>query len=265
MARLKGTFNTSRLNEVDYEIVEKTGLEGDCTYEWDFGDGKGVTTTAGIVSHNYGDREQKSYTSTFMTKVTITDEKGTGVTARTNITFANIQWLSTRMGTTVIPITYDRLPYRSGDDYKVNIQIKNIFDNPLTFAEAQVKFIPCTGGKEAKTATFPAGNFINKTSMGANEFAEDTLTIRKSIFPHPSCTVAITLTGKLSDGREVTSPLYINIPMSPEALQEAIKNNQASVVTDETVVTKIQKARSILKKELVTPEDITKLEKEGKL
>ncbi len=264
-ARLKSVFSDNRLSEVDFEVVDMQGLEGDCVFEWDFGNGKSAKTTIGAVNCNYGDREQKSFTSTFIAKVAIIDEKGVKVVARNEVTFPNIQWINSRMGSPAIPITYDRIARRNGDDYIVNIQIKNIFDTPLNFTDAHVKCVPCGGNQSAETSTYSAGEFISKTSLEAGEYAKDTLIFNKSICSFEICTVAVKLAGQLSDGREVVSSMYISVPMSPESIQEALQNNRARVISDGDIIDKVKKARVILSREFVTPEDIKRLERDGKL
>jgi hypothetical protein len=264
-ARLERTFSSEKLNEVDFHVADIRGLEGSSTFEWDFGDGKGASTTAGSISHNYGDREQKSFSSTFVAQVTITDESGTSVSARTEITFTNIQWMSSRNGETIIPITYDRIARLSGDMYTVNIKMKNIFDKSLNFSDASVKYIACDGNNTVEVTTYYADQFISKTNLDAEEYVEDTLTIDKNIFPYEICTLNIKLAGTLSDGRKVTSPLYITIPLSAKSLQEAIDNKRARVISDSSIANKVKKARTILGKNFVTPMDIEKLEEEGKI
>ncbi|MCP4135817.1 MAG: hypothetical protein GY754_32920 [bacterium] len=265
MAQLKSTFSSSRLGEINFEVIEMQGLEGSCVYKWDFGDGKSARTNAGIVSHNYGNREQKSFTSNFLATVSITDKTGTSITARKEVTFPNIQWISSRMGTAVIPITYDRIAVPQGDTYIVKIKIKNIFDMPLNFFNAHVTCLPCSGKNGAEMTAYPSENFISKTSLDAGEYAKDTLVFNKNIFPDSTCTVKIKLVGELSNGRIVTSPLYITVPMSKESIKEAIADNRARVITGTAEIDKIRSARRILGTKFVTPEDIYKLEKEGKL
>ena len=259
---LRGTLSRVRQDEADFEVIDMIGLQGKCSYKWDFGDGSGITTSTGFISHNYGKREQNSFSSTFTASVIVTDENGNSATGRTSVAFSNIHWLSSMLGHSIIPVIYNRFPERSGSDYIVKIEMKNIFTQGIILTDAEVEFRPCNTEMEKETRALTAGYFISRTHLPGNSVVNDTLSFSEKIFPFCTRNMVVSLSGKKADNEPVEARLYLTIPMSGE---EALMSGKGKIVTDRDLVRKIKKARRILGREAVTPSDIRRLEKEGKL
>ncbi len=264
-AEIIGTFSKATPGQANFEVTELKGLEGDLKYTWDFGNGKGTFTDKGFASHNYGSREQNSYSTTYIVKVKVADRHGTTAEGRVAMTLINTQWISTQMGNPMVPITYNRFPIRKGDTYQVYFKMKNIFDERVKFSDATVEFDPCFDEDSLISQNFHAHEFITKTSLNGKSSHQDVFTIGKSLFPYPTCTIKVKLTGTLGEKKIVSSKMYITIPMSREWALRAIKNKKVKVIEDKDTISKIRKAQALLGKKTITLDDITRLEREGKL
>ena len=65
--------------------------------------------------------------------------------------------------------------------------------------------------------------------------------------------------------KNVTSAIYLTIPMGKETLRRAIDEGKVEVIKDDTMIEKVNRAKSILGRDTITPGDVRRLEKEGKL
>ncbi|MCP4136083.1 MAG: hypothetical protein GY754_34250 [bacterium] len=258
-------FSSSTQEEVEFEVVSATGLRGTLSYDWDFGNGKKDRTNSPVTTHNYADREQRSYSSSYIVTVSVSDEQGTTVQGRTSVTFVNVQWLSSRNKSRVIPVTYNRFPIKNGGRYRVRMRMKNIFNEKISFSAVDAVFSPCSPNNKSVTVQYGADEFFSKNNLNPGEAVEDTFVFEKSIFPFPPCSAAFKLRGATGSGIPVQATLYITIPMSAKIARQAVENSKAWVVSDKNSIKKIKKAQIILNKKTITPSDIYTLEKEGKL
>ncbi len=262
IAIVRASLSNNSPEEAEIEVLQLRGLEGKCTYEWDFGDGKTEKTNIKYVTHNYGDRDQKSFTSTFLVSVKVTDEAGRVATGRDTITFPNIHWISNKMGRAILPVIYNRFPKETPESYNIDMTIKNIYDQPVTFQNIDIESNPCVKGQPTDFINYDAGSLVSKTVLPANGITSDVLSVNKGDLPPQTCNMKVTMNGLIGDGSPVRAELLITIPMTKE---EALETGRGREVKDKELIRKIQKARKILGRELVTPADIRKLEKEGKL
>ncbi len=262
IAIVRASLSNNRPEEAEIEVLELRGLEGKCLYEWDFGDGKTAKTNIKYVTHNYGDRNQKSFTTTFLVKVKVTDEAGRVATGRDTVTFPNIHWISNRMGRAILPVVYNRFPTETPEAYKVEMSIKNIYDQQVTFQNTDIETTPCAREEQGSIVSFNAGSLVTRTVLPPNGITPDVMVLSKKDFSPGTCNMKVTMNGLIGDGTPVQAELLLTIPMSPE---KALETGRGKEVTDQELIRKIQKARKILGRELITPADIRKLEREGKL
>jgi hypothetical protein len=83
------------------------------------------------------------------------------------------------------------------------------------------------------------------------------------LLPKSTCNLTITLSGQYPGNREVYAKIYLNIP--PQS-KEDIDASRDKIITDDDMIEKLNKASKILGKDKpITPQDIQKLEREGKL
>ncbi|HNU92903.1 MAG TPA: PKD domain-containing protein, partial [Spirochaetota bacterium] len=250
-----------RPDEGEFEVIKLEGFSGRTSYLWDFGDGSTKKTDTGYATHNYFAREQKRFHSTFTVKVTVTDEKNASATARATIDFPNVQWISSQMGAAAIPISYNRFPVKKDGSYTVDVNMKNIHNESISFGDAEVEYISCDSDRPAEVRAYGAGALLSQTSIAGNAVANSTLTLAGGMMPKSICNATIKLKGSTQSGTAVNATLYLTIPVSDEDL----KYKKHQVVEDPELDRKIQQAKKILGKDFVTVDELRTLEKEGKL
>lgn len=258
---MKATPHPMRPEEGEFEVVKMEGFTGKTSYLWDFGDGTTKKTETGYATHNYFARDQKRFHSTFTVKVTVTDEKNTSATARATIDFPNVQWISSQMGAATIPISYNRFPVNRDGAYTVDVNMKNIHNESLSFGDAEVEYVSCDSERPPEVRAYGAGALLSQTSIARNAVANSTLTLAGGMMPKSTCNVTIKLKGSTQSGKAVNAALYLTIPVSNEDL----KYKKHQVVEDPELDRKIQQAKKILGKDFVTVDELRTLEKEGKL
>lgn len=258
---MKATPHPMRPEEGEFEVVKMEGFTGKTSYLWDFGDGTTKKTETGYATHNYFARDQKRFHSTFTVKVTVTDEKNTSATARATIDFPNVQWISSQMGAATIPISYNRFPVNRDGAYTVDVNMKNIHSESLSFGDAEVEYVSCDSERPPEVRAYGVGALLSQTSIARNAVANSTLTLAGGMMPKSTCNVTIKLKGSTQSGKAVNAALYLTIPVSNEDL----KYKKHQVVEDPELDRKIQQAKKILGKDFVTVDELRTLEKEGKL
>lgn len=257
---LRAGLHPMRPEEGEFEVLKAEGLSGKCTYVWDFGDGSSKTTSVGYATHNYFAREQTRFHSTFIVSVTVSDEKGQSATAKASIDFPNTQWISAQMGNASIPMSYNRFPVKRGDGYVVDVNMKNIYREQISFGEATVEYVPCDTSLQTESREYGAGALLSQTVLAPNETASATLTIARSIMPKSTCNVTVRLKGATQSGKQLATNMYLTIPATGEDLKK-----KGVVIDDPELDRKVQKAKKILGKDFVTTDELRTLEKEGKL
>lgn len=255
-----GKLASLKSEEAEFEVLKKSGIGNQCTYEWKFGDGSTAKSDHGFTTHNYALRDQKSFQSSFTITVTATDTEGRSATGRCSISFPNIHYFSSMMNDMIIPAQYDNFPAQKESLLEVPIAFKNIYSVDASFSGATIELKPCSAGQPQTTAV-TIGSIMGATRLPAGETTKDLLRLDRSIFPAGTCNLVIKLTGELADNRPVSSTIYLNIvPTGPGG------GDRDKKVSDREMIEKLEKAAKILGRDRpITPDDLKRLEKEGKL
>lgn len=246
-----------------FEVTSQRGLAGKCTYEWDFGDGNFATTKTGYITHNYGSRDQNSLQSSFIVQVKVIDEHNTSAVGRGSISFPNVHYLSNLMGNPIIPVLHDKFPSIDGSHIRVDVTMKNIFDEPISFTNAVLESRPCDTSLSADYKNINPDQIAESTNIAPRSTVKQSVKIPLSLLPKSTCNLIITFSGPYQQNREVYAKVYLNIP--PRS-KEDIDAARDKVITDDEMIDKLNKAARILGKDRpITPQDIERLEREGKL
>ncbi len=258
---LEGKLASLKSEEAEFEVVKKTGIGERCTYEWDFGDGSKATGTYGYITHNYALRDQKAFQSTFTVKVNATDSDGRTATGRCSISLPNTHYISSLLNDAIIPAQYNSFPVLKGSYYEVPVSFKNIYDTDAFFSGAVIEVQPCASSKNSAAVNANPGSLLGVSRLTAGETSSDVLRIDRSMIPAGTCNLIVRLTGELANRKPVTSAVYLNIV--PEGTDAA---DRKKVISDKNMVEKLEKAARILGRgRPITPDDLKRLEKEGKL
>ncbi len=258
---LEGKLSSLKSEEAEFEVVKKTGIGERCSYEWDFGDGSKTSSTYGYITHNYALRNQKAFQSTFTVKVKATDDEGRTATGRCSISLPNTHYISSLLNDAIIPAQYNSFPVLKGSCYEAPVSFKNIYDADAVFSRAVIEIQPCATSGEMSTVNVNPGGLISASRLSAGSTSSDVLRIDRTMIPAGTCNLIVRFTGEMTDRKPVTSAVYLNIvPEGKDA------GDRKTVVSDKGMVEKLEKAARILGRgRPITPDDLKRLEKEGKL
>jgi len=262
---LRASLHATRPETGEFEVTETKGLSAPLSYEWDFGDGTTRKSAAGYAMHNYALREQNRFLSSFLARVTVTDGKRNRAEGRATLSLPNIHYVSKMMGSPIIPVLYNRFPEYAGGRYTAKLTMKNVFEEGVVFDEAEVEYRPCDSSAAPEFRSVTAGSLLGVTSIPAKGTVEDRLVFDAASLPKGTCNVIVKFTGRMGGDNTVTAGVYLDIPPRPgDASGGEGKGDR--VVTDDAMKEKLEKAARILGKDRpITPDDIRRLEKEGKL
>ncbi len=267
-------------DSADIEVVESKGLGQNLTYTWDFGDGTSSQGTEKFATHSYLHRDQDKPSSTFVVKVTAQDTSGKQAVARTSITFNNTYFLARITGAPAIPVTYDRFPKKDGGGYRTTISFRNIERTSIALATAVVKVHTCREGAQVEAKNVPITSLIATTNLPPRQTVNQTLTLPGTVLGSGgACRAEITFSGDTVPGRqgqpvgpdlparftETTATVFLELDAPPDKEKGGMASSAPITIRDEKTLEKLKKARAILGRDHVTPQDVLELEKQGKL
>ncbi|MBN1531032.1 MAG: PKD domain-containing protein [Spirochaetes bacterium] len=260
---LRGRLHNLKSETAQFEVTSQEGLAGKCTYLWDFGDKKKATTSTGYVEHSYATREQRTLQSSFLVTVKVIDSLHQTAIGRTTISFPNIHYLSRLMGSAVLPVVYDQFPKVTDNGIEVTAVFKNIFDEPVTFNIAEIELKPCIASGSPDRRELPASSVIGVSTISPGATVEQVVHVSNSVVASSTCNVSISLKGAFPGNEVGYAKLYLSIP--PRS-RDNVDFNKDKVIEDDDMVRKLNRAAQILGKDRpITPADIEKLDREGKL
>jgi hypothetical protein len=205
---LKASRKRDRIDEGEFAIVKKRGLECPCSYEWDFGDGTTLSTGEGKASHYYGKREQDGISSTFIVTVDVIDSRNVRARGRTSMTFPNYLWASKQLGFSIVPIVQETAYGMTGNNYEVAVKIRNIYDNTIIFDTATIQAKGCSADDKPHGETIKAASIMKKTEIRGGESADDSISIPRSLVPDSACSISVVLKGSFPDNTPVTGMVF---------------------------------------------------------
>ncbi|HOT45261.1 MAG TPA: hypothetical protein PLM53_09940 [Spirochaetota bacterium] len=205
---LRASRKRDRIDEGEVTVVKKRGLECPCAYEWDFGDGTTMRTADGKASHNYGKREQDGISSTFIVSVDVTDARNVRARGLTSLTFPNYLWASKQLGFSIVPIVQETAYGMTGNNYEVDVKIKNIYENTIVFDTAAIQAKGCSADDASYDETIKAASIMKRTEIRGGESADDSISIPRSLIPDSACSVSVMLKGSFPDGAPVTGMVF---------------------------------------------------------
>jgi hypothetical protein len=248
---------------MNFEITERQGMTDNCRYTWDFGDGTAATTKKPFLSHDYRDRKRDRYISSFVVTVTARDDNGNTANTRQTVSLPNVHYISNRMGRALLPVKYDRFPAISRSSCSADVVLYNIFEEDVEFTGATVRFSGCNPAGRAIEEQAAVSNLLKRSRIPAQGTHKDTITLSRAMIPASTCHVGIELRGLLGNEKTVTTNIYLDIPPSKE--NRAASDNHRRI-TEKALIGRLDQAQKILGKERpITPGDLERLEKEGRL
>ncbi|MCP4604689.1 MAG: hypothetical protein GY847_29905 [Proteobacteria bacterium] len=259
------------------DIRVTSNMGGNLHYTYEFGDGETLTTKLAAVSHSYGMRDQGEPTSSFIIKVQATNTRGDEVSGRASVSFRNTHWLSSVVGSPMVPVEYNRFPERNESSYETEVTFKNIEELPIQFSKASITKDTCRD-EAYITTEYPLDQLIS----GLNQLDSGEIMRAKLSLPlelvDGACRVVVLLEGDTIPARAGTpigpgmerkfdttrAQLAVEIAAPPK--EGALAEAAPVAVMNQDMVDKLEKAQKILGPDQpITPEDLTRLEREGRL
>ncbi len=195
--------------EIKFTIIGKKGIECPCAYEWNFGDGAGQNTTEESISHDFGKRNQDALSSTFIVSVKATGRDGKTAATRTSIALVNTKFVSKQVGFAVVPVIYDTRPEIANGAFSTRVKIKNIYDDAITFNEAELLLKSASTGKIVEQEIVSAGSIMKTTGVTSGEIAEEVITIPSKFIPDQGQVVQVTLLGAFPDTTSAKGMIFL--------------------------------------------------------
>lgn len=260
---LRASLSNLKQDVVEFEVTEQKGLTGKCEYSWNFGDGLYSTTQTGSISHSYARREQTQFQTTFTVSVAVTDAEKKHGTGRATVSLPNLHYISSVMGNPTVPMIYEQFPELKNSIYELPVAMKNIYDEDITFQTADIEYKPCDSSGMTETRRIDAGVLLANTVLPRRGTVDTILSFDKSQLPPFTCNLSIRLSGRMRGVTEVVANMHISIPPSG---RDSVDEGRDAVVKDDEMINKLNRAAEILGRDRpITPDDIRRLEKEGKL
>ena len=147
--------------------------------------------------------------------------------------------------------------------YELPVAMKNIYDEDITFQTADIEYKPCDSSGMTETRRIDAGVLLANTVLPRRGTVDTILSFDKSQLPPFTCNLSIRLSGRMRGVTEVVANMHISIPPSG---RDSVDEGRDAVVKDDEMINKLNRAAEILGRDRpITPDDIRRLEKEGKL
>jgi hypothetical protein len=129
--------------------------------------------------------------------------------ARTSITLMNTRFVSRQVGFAVVPIIYDTRPEFVDGAYSIQVKIKNIYDDPITFNEAAISLKNIETGEIVEQETVRAGSIMKKLEVKSGEIAEDMISIPSRMPPDSASIMQIVLVGTFPDNTSGKGMIFL--------------------------------------------------------
>jgi hypothetical protein len=230
------------------------------SFTWTFGDGEGTTTLTPIVEHDYEERAQNTLYSYFVVGVSIRGAKGEVATGRMTLPLINPAFESlAEKGIVQLLISLDPRFPELGPDGKVTqkVHIWHTQPGPVTIDRAVLtKYYRKAAGQTAPQDVSVA-SVLGSTSIPPGK---DGLTTTVTLDPESEEEIfskTWALNGTSAEGYPAMGTFSVMLP-PPKPSADA-----GDTVFDPLLKQKIILAREMLGKDVVTDEDLWRLDREG--
>jgi hypothetical protein len=230
-------------------------------YTWNFGDGATDKTAAALASHSYEGRAQDTLYSYYTVGVEVRDAKGVKLTGRTTVPLINPAFEAfARKGVVQLLVALEpRFPELDSEGRVVeHVRLWHTRPENVTIESAmQVDYFESGAGQRQPQAIDPAA-LLGTTTIPAGKNGIVTTVVLDTEAKPGIFSITYQLSGKSADGHPAMGSFSV---MKPPA--RPTRDNSDPVV-DSKKEAKILAAREILHQDVVTDEDLWRLEREGK-
>jgi hypothetical protein len=231
-------------------------------YFWDWGDGSTETTEVPVANHRFTGQDQERMYHQYLVSVEAVAANGERVKGRQGLQVINSAYenLVFRGIVTVLAEGTPRFPVLGEDGVvRQRFQLFHYSKGPvqITKVTAITTFRAVPGQSEPAQEESLETNELALGVIPSGKGAE--VEVKLDTKAHPN-TALITyeLEGKSAEGRPVRGAFSVMRPPEPPTKEKHVP------VTDPQLIAKIKRAQQLLKQQLVTGEDLMRLEAEGK-
>jgi hypothetical protein len=226
-------------------------------YRWKFGDGSEAETSTPEVTHDYEERPEQTLYSQFLVQVEVARGDGTSLIARDALQLENPAYEAwSRKGIVTLLVALDPVfPALSAQGVvDQTIRLRHARPDPVTIESVRAVRARDDGSTESEpidvgallgTARIPAGRGLELRVQLDTQRMPDVLA------------VTYYLKGRSAEGQPVIGSFSVMRP-PPRPTPE-----NSTPITDPRQVAKIERARQQLGKDVVSDEDLARLEREG--
>jgi hypothetical protein len=230
-------------------------------YLWDFGDGDSEVTTAGYAIHAYQHGVQKSLYSNYLLRVEVVAESGESAVGRTSLQFYNLGYEHLIKFGTVSLVAQGTPRFPAMDErgmVRQKFEIWHAYDQPVEIQKVTLVRHDSTG-RRTDDKQVDLARLFNETEISPGKSIEAELSFDSKQYPENLLAVVYRLEGTSADGRKAIGEISVMKPPT----RPTRENSKA--ITDPKMLAKVQKALELLGQDTVTQEDLSRLEREGKL
>jgi hypothetical protein len=229
-------------------------------YLWSFGDGSTAQTSAPVVTHDFSRRPQQAMVSTFLIACVAVSQAGQKVAGRTTLALDNLAFESfAYKGVVKILIDLEPRFPALGEDGVVTqrAQLWHPYARPVRIERLRrTKLV--IGAVAGPPEELPA-SLLGVTVIDPGETAVSKALTLDTNADANVYSVEYLVEGTTEDGWPASGNFALMRPPAPPTRQNS------TPVVDPTLKARILRTRELLGKELVTDEDIWRLEREGRL
>jgi hypothetical protein len=260
--------------------VTTSRLRGPLRYAWDFGDGSSEQADRPHAEHSYAERTQEAPLSSFVIRVQVTDARGEQASARASVFFNNPYYLArASSGNRVLPASTALGPRQDERDYVFDATVRNIETLPVRFQRATLELQHCADRSRVAIRELDAGAWQALRNIAPSTTATASLVIPAAWVPDEVCTATLRLVGDTEPpltqspmepgggiAYQAVNSLLVFQLRPPRTIDIAARPVPAPAPrVDATYMAKVRKASALLGTPRVTPDQVAKLELEGKL
>ena len=235
-------------------------------YEWDFGDGSLEATADPFATHDYSGLAQKTAFTDLLVKVKALDGGGQSVEGRFPLHIRNVAFDTRRRGmATLFTQPTPRFPEIGTDGIvRQKFRIWHAEDVPVQITGATMSrlFLPEAPGSAPAppdVAAIDHTSLLRHADLPPGVVREESLEFDFAAVPNTVYAVTVELQGTTSAGTPARGQLTILRPQPRPTRENSVP------IQDPAMILKIRRAMAILKQDTVSQEDLSRLEREGKL
>jgi len=230
-------------------------------YLWSFGDGTRGETRGPEVSHSYEGRPQEALYSQFLVRVEVETDDGRSLVARDALQLPNPAYESwARKGIVSLVVTLDPpFPVLSPSGrVEQGVRLRHYRPEPVTIESAEAVRYYARGVGESPGQPVDVASLLGTDRIPAGSDLE----LHVSLDPEAEPDLLLLtyyLKGRSAEGRPVIGSFSVmRPPRRPNA-------ENSTPVTDPRLLARIRRARERLGKDVVSDEDLARLERQGEL